>query len=701
MRAPSQIAATLALATLALAGLVPAASAAAPDPAYTVVGELELTEEELALTGMATPAVDGTTLYLQRGYDVLAVDLASGGRRVVGGDPLEGFILDIEVSDGELYVLTRDPAGLHVFDRAGQHVRSLGVGNLASPQQLDIAPDGTVFVVDSRRGGVGNLLRITPDGVATHLLPGACPTEFDPKYLCDGMYAVAADSERVFITDNRLDVLVVYTHAGKHLATFGEPRVRFVTLGTRELGIDDEGLLYLTSVSGDEIGVFEVGSTATEPVVLTRLTALPVTTRSTPRLQSAHARPALTDSGQIILSNASGWRDVRGDVLLLEPELVPWRAPQVLGSAEPGRTLTVDAGRWPTGDGTRGVQWLRDGEAIAGATGPGYRVRVEDVGTRLSLRVSQGYGAHGTATAASAAVPVTRAASTVRVLVEAGATVGRPTRVRVTVSVPAGVVPTGTVELRSGGTRIAGARLRATDAGEAVVELSALAAGTHRISATYSGDDAVLPATAPVVSLTVAKAQSVATFTLRKAKVARSARPVLDVRVTAAGAPQPIGTVQVFDGTKRLKTLSLQAKHRGRLTVRLPALKAGRHKLTVVYGGTGELAGATSRARTLTVAKAKSKVSLKLVRSKVARSAKAKIRVTVKVAGIAGPTGKLRIYDGKKRLRTVTLKAKHRGRLTVTLPRLKAGKHRIKVVYAGSSQTTKKTSAKKTLTVRR
>lgn len=109
----------------------------------------------------------------------------------------------------------------------------------------------------------------------------------------------------------------------------------------------------------------------------------------------------------------------------------------------------------------------------------------------------------------------------------------------------------------------------------------------------------------------------------------------------------------------------------------------------------------SARSSSVKVAKIAPKVSLKLAKKSIKASAKAKVTVRVKVKGIAKPTGKVRIYDGKKRIKTVTLKAKHKGKLTVTLPRLKVGKHKVKVTYLGSKQVVKKTSAPKTLTVRR
>src|SRR5690606_39682795 len=103
----------------------------------------------------------------------------------------------------------------------------------------------------------------------------------------------------------------------------------------------------------------------------------------------------------------------------------------------------------------------------------------------------------------------------------------------------------------------------------------------------------------------------------------------------------------------------------------------------------------------LTVTKAKPKVSLKLAKKTVKASERAKVTVRVKVVGIAKPTGKLVFKDGKKKIRIVKLKAKHRGKITVRLPRLSAGKHKITVTYQGTKQIKKRTSKVMVLRVAR
>ncbi len=93
-------------------------------------------------------------------------------------------------------------------------------------------------------------------------------------------------------------------------------------------------------------------------------------------------------------------------------------------------------------------------------------------------------------------------------------------------------------------------------------------------------------------------------------------------------------------------------------------------------------------------------MTTKLVKKSVTSKSKAKLKVTVKVTGASRPTGTLVVYDRKKKIATVKLTSSRKGVVTVTLPKLAKGKHRLTVAYSGSKSIAKKTSKVVTLTVR-
>jgi len=93
------------------------------------------------------------------------------------------------------------------------------------------------------------------------------------------------------------------------------------------------------------------------------------------------------------------------------------------------------------------------------------------------------------------------------------------------------------------------------------------------------------------------------------------------------------------------------------------------------------------------VTKIPAKVTVKLKKKKVSHSAKAKVVVKIKTKGIAKPKGKIRVTFGKKS-KTVTIKPKHKGKITVTLPKLKKGTYKIKAKYTPKGAFKTYTSAK-------
>jgi len=62
--------------------------------------------------------------------------------------------------------------------------------------------------------------------------------------------------------------------------------------------------------------------------------------------------------------------------------------------------------------------------------------------------------------------------------------------------------------------------------------------------------------------------------------------------LTVTGATTPTGTVQIRDGKRLVRTVTLSG---GRAVVRLKALKRGRHVLSATYAGSATLLGAQRR----------------------------------------------------------------------------------------------------------
>lgn len=164
---------------------------------------------------------------------------------------------------------------------------------------------------------------------------------------------------------------------------------------------------------------------------------------------------------------------------------------------------------------------------------------------------------------------------------------------------------------------------------------------------------------------------------------------VATVSLTTAGAGTA-GTVVLRDGSW---TTSVAVPAAGVAKVSLPAgLGVGAHKLTAGFAGRTGLSPSTGSV-SYTVVKATSSSALALNKTKIKKSKRAVATVKIKAAGIAGPTGSVKIYDGSKVVTSASLAASAKGSIKITLPKLKKGTHKITAVYAGSG-TVKGSSSK-------
>jgi hypothetical protein len=89
----------------------------------------------------------------------------------------------------------------------------------------------------------------------------------------------------------------------------------------------------------------------------------------------------------------------------------------------------------------------------------------------------------------------------------------------------------------------------------------------------------------------------------------------------------------------------------------------------------------------------------KLAPAEIRADEKGKVKVTVTPSG-QKPTGAVSVKEGRKTVGSGTLKAKHKGELTITLDKLAKGNHQLTVVYGGSGVFAGSTSKKLTLTVK-
>ena len=127
---------------------------------------------------------------------------------------------------------------------------------------------------------------------------------------------------------------------------------------------------------------------------------------------------------------------------------------------------------------------------------------------------------------------------------------------------------------------------------------------------------------------------------------------------------------------------------------------------TRYYGGGSKLPGAPTGSNSvdtrttdsvqlneqLAFIKLGSTTAAKLARKKIRQGKSTKVTITVKVAGGGSPTGTVQVYDGRKRIKTVTLTSASRGTVVVKIAKPKKGKHKISAKYLGASTVNASTS---------
>ncbi|GAA5031808.1 hypothetical protein GCM10025738_13330 [Microbacterium fluvii] len=99
--------------------------------------------------------------------------------------------------------------------------------------------------------------------------------------------------------------------------------------------------------------------------------------------------------------------------LVTPPAITAVSAPTLTGTARAGETLTATAGEFEPGTAAVELQWLRDGEAIAGENGEAYTVTAADRGAQIAVRATATLDGYTSASADSEPVTIDRVFSTI------------------------------------------------------------------------------------------------------------------------------------------------------------------------------------------------------------------------------------------------------------------------------------------------
>ncbi|MET0931772.1 MAG: esterase-like activity of phytase family protein [Aeromicrobium sp.] len=179
------------------------------------------------------------------------------------------------------------------------------------------------------------------------------------------------------------------------------------------------------------------------------------------------------------------------------------------------------------------------------------------------------------------------ASSTTLTLPSASAAYGQKPTATVTVTGGKGVAPTGVVRVKDGGTVVGQGSV---ENGSALVTLSGLQVGSRRLVAEYTGDARTGAGTSAAFTLTVAKGATSTSLSIAKSSAKKGKKVTAKVKVTGSGFT-PTGKVQIRDGAKVLKTLTVSGATR---SVSVTLKLTGNRSVRAYYLGSGTAATSKS-----------------------------------------------------------------------------------------------------------
>ncbi|SDE22301.1 Ig-like domain repeat protein [Nocardioides lianchengensis] len=270
--------------------------------------------------------------------------------------------------------------------------------------------------------------------------------------------------------------------------------------------------------------------------------------------------------------------------------------PTVAGEPTVGETLTATPATFSlTPDAPATGQWYAGDAPIEGQTGTTLPLTAAQLGKAISYRST---ATRGDDTVISSSVPtgavtpaVVASTTTLSVSPAKGA-VG--TARTVTATVGSTGTPTGSVAFTLGATTVS----KPLAGGKATWTLpTTLAAGSHRITASYGGDSTTEPSTATPVTISVAKAVAkVSGKAKATGKTKKTAKRVsVTITVKAPRGVSPAGKVTI--ALKGEKKLTVRVNAKGKATATFKTVKRGKHTATVKYAGNANVAAARTKVK--------------------------------------------------------------------------------------------------------
>jgi hypothetical protein len=255
-----------------------------------------------------------------------------------------------------------------------------------------------------------------------------------------------------------------------------------------------------------------------------------------------------------------------------------------------------------------------------------------------------------------------------------------------TVTSVASVAPTGTVSFMDGDKPIATATLAGNTA-VATFTTSALAAGTHAITAIYKGSPNCGPGMSTGIVQTVNLTQTTTTIAASPTPAIAGMPVTLTASVSViAGSATVTGNMTFMDGTVKLGTATIGANGRASIS---PSLAPGAHAIVASYSGDGNDNPSASTAMLVNAALATTSVGLKSSSSPALVLSVITFTATVTSNGCPPSGSVIFAVDGAD---VSTASVGVNGTATFTYTPLSVGTHNVVAGYSGDTDNNPSTS---------
>jgi uncharacterized protein (TIGR03437 family) len=331
-----------------------------------------------------------------------------------------------------------------------------------------------------------------------------------------------------------------------------------------------------------------------------------------------------------------------------------------------------------------GVVTFKDGNTLVGTAvlnGAGVATFTASSLNIGNHTLTAAYGSDGrySASASAALIQTVNAAATTTALTSSPTIVTKGQSVTFTASVsvvaPGAGAPTGTVQFKEGAATLGTANLNSNL--QSTFTTASLSAGTHAITAAYSGDANFNGSTSSPLSEVVNKAPTATTLAPFAGPVLAGECITLSASTVTSSGGTPTGTVTFRSDATILRAAPLNAS--ASAIAANVCLGIGSHLITAEYTGDANFLGSTSPGARFDVDAIPTKVTDPVLQSGNALAGET-LTLEARVTSEGRLTGVIRFYDGYTNLGTAPIDDRGLGVLTM---RFGIGVHLITAYYEG------------------